>query len=921
DALGAARRAVATGAWSEAASHLPHLHSDPALAGRIHEALGNHDQALALLDPAAADLVHDDATFAALLRSEAAVRGAPAALARYATHREHLADQLGIDPSPHLQALHRDLLARDRPVRSGLSHYVSSMVGREDDLTRLRALVRSHRVVSILGPGGLGKTRLAHLVAGEAEQPVVHVVELVGVTASADVVAEVGSVLGVRASVHGRAGLTPQQVNDVRSRIAQQLTQAPSLLVLDNCEHVVDAAADLVAFLVAVVPNLTVLTTTRAPLAIAAEHVFELSRLSVEDAADLFCQRAVAARSGVLLPDEAVATVVDRLDGLPLAIELAAAKVRAMGVEDIANRLVDRFALLRGGDRSAPDRHQTLLAVIDWSWNLLDEEQRRGLRWLSIFHDGMTLAGAEALLGGDALHLVSELVDQSLLTVFDGATGGPVRYRMLETVREFGRMQLSGAGEEGPALAAHRAWAVGFVDEVGPGLFGSDQIATIDALGAEENNLADALRKALSDGDTDAVVTLVATLGGFWSIRGEHARVITLVEAFAAVLTQRPPSPARADEARSSLALTIINAWIAQPAVLEDLRDLLSRLGPGTSSTTIAAITTVVLAVSTTDNDWSDAERLAQSTEPAVRSIALQALSHVRENEGDLAGAVEASEHALAGATVDHGPWIRAMIHAQLAGLYSQLGRFDEARPHAEEAVPILLRLGARDDALQAMAVTAIGHLEAGDPAAAERVLEETVALSGTHAPGADGALLTTRAEIAFARGEDAEGCRLMRAAADMMSAIRFPGMGPDADLAPWTIYGRSVACIAFALHADPGEGDDLHDAMVAVAPRLVDRGRSFPDIPVIGLLLLTLGVWGLRRGSLPRTDAVRLLALAHRCSYPRYTPSLAWPPILAMAETAAPGLFAEIDREYNGRRGPVLVGEAREVLAALTRR
>ena len=354
---------------------------------------------------------------AALLRSTAAVHGAPAALEGYERHREELADRLGVDPGPALQALHGELLASDRPVREGLRFEATSLVGRDEDIRALRAAVREARVTSILGPGGLGKTRLAHLLGREAEQPVVHFVELVGVASPEDVVGEVGSALGVRDSVSGRRVLTAEQRNDVRARIAQLLDQAPTLLILDNCEHVVEAVADLVAFLVASCRELRVVTTTRAPLAIAAERVFALGQLSEDSAADLFAQRASAARPGVPLDDEAVRRVVRRLDGLPLAIELAAAKVRVMSVEDIDRRLDDRFALLRGGDRSAPDRHQTLIAVIDWSWNLLTEAERRALRWLSVFPDGFRLAGAGELLGCDALDLVQSLVDQSLLSV------------------------------------------------------------------------------------------------------------------------------------------------------------------------------------------------------------------------------------------------------------------------------------------------------------------------------------------------------------------------------------------------------------------------------------------------------------------------------------------------------------------------
>ena len=184
---------------------------------------------------------------------------------------------------------------------------------------------------------------------------------------------------------------------------------------------------------------------------------------------------------------------MSRLDGLPLAIELAAVQVRAMAVEEIDRRLENRFALLRGGDRSAPDRHQTLLAVIDWSWNLLDAGERRALRWLALFNDGFTLAAAEAVLGDDAITAVQGLVGQSLLSVRETPLG--VRYRMLETVREFGRMQLIDAGEDREARTAC-ALGGGHARDHGARLTGSGQFAAIDAVAQRRVNLADELRGA-----------------------------------------------------------------------------------------------------------------------------------------------------------------------------------------------------------------------------------------------------------------------------------------------------------------------------------------------------------------------------------------------------------------------------------------
>ena len=265
---------------------------------------------------------------------------------------------MGVDPDPALQRVHRELLAADEPVRSGVLYDADELLGREADLAGLRALVRTGRLTTILGPGGLGKTRTAHVLAREATQPRVHFVELVGISAAEDVVSEVGAALGVRNSVTGRRTLTSAQRADVRGRIAQELDTVPTLLVLDNCEHVLDASASLVAYLLATTRDLRVVTTSRAPLGIAAERVFLLSQLAAADGAELFRRRARAVRPDADLPDDVVADIVARLDGLPLAVELAAARIRTMSAEEVRRALADRFTLLRGRDRSAPARHQ-----------------------------------------------------------------------------------------------------------------------------------------------------------------------------------------------------------------------------------------------------------------------------------------------------------------------------------------------------------------------------------------------------------------------------------------------------------------------------------------------------------------------------------------------------------------------------------
>ena len=362
----------------------------------------------------------------------------------------------------------------DTPVRSGVRHDTGGLLGREQDLARLRSSISSGRLTTIVGPGGIGKTSAAQLLASESTLPRVHVVELVGVGTGDDVVTAVGAALGVRGSVTGLNALTPAQHSDVRARIAQELDAGPGLLVLDNCEHVLEPVADLVAFLLATTQDLRVLATSRAPLRLSAERVVPLSQLALPDAEALFVRRARAVRPDAAVDSVHVRAVVSRLDGLPLAVELAAARVRTMTVAEVASALTDRFATLRTRDRSAPDRHRTLEAVIAWSWGLLSADERRAMTWLSVFQDGFDLETAAAVLGPEGPDLVESLVEQSLLVLTEDA--GRARFRALETIREFAALQLSATGEYDDALRAQHRWAQELADRSTDLVVAEDQV-------------------------------------------------------------------------------------------------------------------------------------------------------------------------------------------------------------------------------------------------------------------------------------------------------------------------------------------------------------------------------------------------------------------------------------------------------------
>ncbi|MFB7275846.1 BTAD domain-containing putative transcriptional regulator [Streptomyces hydrogenans] len=452
------------------------------------------------------------------------------ALAAYEEVRRTLADRLGADPGPELRALHRRLLSGDGPEAPGrpapaLPARLTSFIGRDEELAALKAELTSSRLVTLLGPGGVGKTRLA-LEAAEAYEGdgTVHLAELASVREESEVPGAVLTALGARETMlRGSDGLLG---GDPLSRLVEHCAGRRMLLLLDNCEHVVGAAARLAESLLARCPGVRILATSREPLGVPGERLRPLGPLPEGTALRLLGERGVAARPGFEVAEDPVAAreIVRRLDGLPLAIELAAARLRMLSARQIADRLDDRFRLLTSGARTVLPRQQTLRAVVDWSWELLEGPERAVLRRLAVFTGGCDLEAAEAVCAGpegaDVLDVLGALVDKSLVVSAPEESG--MRFRLLETVAEYAGERLDEAGERAAVERAHLTYYRELARTQDPALRGPRQAPTLALFEREHDNLRTALRTALAAGDEQEVLCLVHSLAWFWQLRNHQ---------------------------------------------------------------------------------------------------------------------------------------------------------------------------------------------------------------------------------------------------------------------------------------------------------------------------------------------------------------------------------------------------------------
>ncbi|MFF5919703.1 BTAD domain-containing putative transcriptional regulator [Streptomyces flavochromogenes] len=796
---------------------------------------------------------YDEAFHAQLIRALRAEGRHADALAAFESARRTLADALGADPGPELAALHRELLtAPPGPPRTGgdwgppppaplrptppdprqspgtareprpeppapdhprpltatpgnIRPRLTSFVGREPELAAIHADLDRFRLVTLTGPGGSGKTRLAEEAAlrvlapaGSPDAsdgldghfPAAWIAELAPLDDPEAVPGAVLSALRLR-EVHliTREGVTLQ--DDPTAHLVEHLARRPFLLVLDNCEHVIDAAAALAETLLTDCPQLRILATSREPLGVPGESVRPLEPLPPDPAHRLFAERARAVRPDVDLTQggrAAVDEICRRLDGLPLAIELAAARLRLLTPRQIADRLDDRFRLLTSGSRTVLPRQQTLRAVVDWSWELLDPEERTLLRQVSVFAGGWDLAAAEAL-SPRAADPLGALVDKSLV-VATPVEGGEMRYRLLETIHEYAAERAA----ETPAVlaaaeAAHTAHFTALAETAEPRLRSAEQLPWIERIERDLDNIRAALHRAVGTSpklsaspeqgapppDEAAAHRLVFAMGWFWWLRNYRPEGATWVDRTVA-LGDDPTDP---DDPRywPRMRLRMLQFFLEvesrtlgdfqEPEAIALARRVRSAFGepPGPEGARFPGLL------------WPFTAYLTE--EPAVvRALLDEAVANCRRHGGDWEVGVSlmfrthmvvdmpggmpgidedlAELRLLARSVGDR--WMGAQIASAVGEAHMLRGRSEEAGEAYEEALRLAREVGAHAESPFLLARLAELAYQTGDMEAAEKGLDEASREAERYGVRDTGVFVCfLRAALALYRGEVAE--------------------------------------------------------------------------------------------------------------------------------------------------------------------
>ncbi|GAA3040451.1 BTAD domain-containing putative transcriptional regulator [Streptosporangium longisporum] len=820
---------------------------------------------------------------AALMRALAEAGRGSEALTVYRRTRELLAEELGTDPSAELSALHTALLRgelgqRAEHRRTNLRAELTSFVGKDGDTAAVAALASGHRLVTLTGPGGSGKTRLATetartMLAGLPDGA--WLVELASVRAGGDLAQAALTAIGLRE----QALLGDARGGEAMDRLVTALRERAILLILDNCEHVIEAAAAFADRLLGECRRLRILATSREALGITGEVLWQVEPLALPaegagpaEAGSSPAVRLLRDRAELVRKDigsdahtlAAMARICRALDGIPLAIELAAARLRTMSVDQLARRLDDRFRLLTGGSRTALPRHRTLRAVVDWSWDLLTETERAVLRRLSVFSGGASLEAAERVCGnadpaapaapgapgapgvpgvpavsggGQVLDVLTALTEKSLL-VADGE--GTPRYRMLDTIREYAADRLAEAGETEAARRAHLAHVVELAETADPYLRRAEQLEWLSVLEAEHDNIGAALRGAIAAGWAREAMRLVAAAGWYWFLSGHRVEGTELSVAATSLPGEVP------DETRA-MACTIVTVFMTSGPGGDQYRarewieqaHRLTRRG-GYRNPLLGFVEPLERMLRDPAEVLPAFEPLIADHDPWVRAQARLTRGRLRLTlDGDETDVDTDIGTALAEFRTLGDRWGISLALTFLADRLAMRGEFARACEHYQEAATALTEVGATGDVVTLRARQAQLYWLLGDErSSASAMAEAQRCAGGITWPDVPVELALSKAQLARWRGEPEAAHRHLATVRAVL------GDGASFNVKARDLYGYLT--------------EDLDEARAHRSEAFrVAVGYGYP--PLIAEVLVGIADLALRRGR--HEQAARLLA------------------------------------------------------------
>ena len=881
---------------------------------------------------------------ALLMRVLAAAGRQSEALAVYQRTREHLAERLGVDPSQRLEQAYLAILRQEipqaatplpvapaassqraqrpgeasGPYAAKVRRPPTSFIGRDDDVAGVLKRLGAERLVTLTGPGGVGKTRLCTEVATRITVPA-WFAELAPVTDPAEVPYAVLDALGLRERSIAPRGA--DMAGDPVGRLAAALADRDAVLILDNCEHLIDAAASLAARLLGDCPKVKILATSREPLQIPGETLHVVAPLAAPRESDipelsttypavrLFTDRAAAVLPGFQLDAanaEAVASICRNLDGMPLAIELAAPWLRTLTPAQLAARLGDRFTLLTAGSRTALPRHQTLRAVVDWSWGLLSEQERTLARRLAVFPSGATLTAAERVCAGQpglqasplpaaaVLPTLAGLVGKSLLTRADthGAQGQEPRYRMLDTVRAYGLERLADAHEDAATRDASARYYLELAEAADPQLRTKAQAHWFRVLTAEQDNVNAAIRWAVARQDADTALRFIRALGYYWIQRG-HGEADALSREVLAMTP--PPLTQRLAEARVICSLLAAGWTWDIDRIREPLTEALAALNGfgadyGSFHPLVAMAEPLLMQYDgAVDQALRQFERYVTARDPWLRAVGKVYLSSYAQSLGKLDGAEGNCRAGLAELRSLGEQWGVAMALTQLAE-FSEL-RADHATSVAAitEAVAIGREIGVWGDLTYVEGRLAVIHARAGDLDRAQKEISQV-----QRAVEARGGQVDTDRWVAFMLAELASLAGNYAEAARCCEAV----LSTIADNA--ARWWQSLRAIVTARLAVAVLKQGQAERCAQLLAESLDATAAWWEHPALAAVLDACAVYALGRDSRGEGDraaaagqAARLLGAAHAIRGAFDESSLDAPPARAQSrETLGPEAF-----------------------------